>query len=609
MNNTNVKNDVLKAIDIIVSERVNSAKFDKTIQATVLSCEDPAIGKYKVKYQDSIFEAYSNNIDNIYLKNTSVYVLIPNNNINKRKIILSSSGQSLNNQKKQNVLFINNGINVLETDTTFELCSYSNDEIFILYDKDIENQKLKINKNKTLLYLQKSDYLKISAIIQTQLPLQQQFNGNYGFNFYLDFYDDNSFNIITRKYVFNVDTFNQNPYTFLKPTLQEVMYDIDEKNFIEIRKIELFINDFPIKDDQQKYINDIFISNLTLIGVNKIELQNQETIFLDIQTSQGYIFDNNNDLQDTIQCEAILRINGEKITNKNLPFYWFKQNLSITTNNEKYSPYGGQGWEGLNSLNIINTNNNINIANYIIGNPNFLIMKKDNRAYKNFYKCVTIYKNKIYSKVFEIINLDYDYNIILQPIIQENTKLTSIECIIKDLQQNITTDYLNFIFKWSVLDKNNVFITLNNDNIKDYAEDFLNDKKIYNINTKKIIDFNIYKCSVFLGDVLIGTASYQINNSTNNILQQKNRMDYGEQTNLIINATTVSDPIKINFNYTFNTIPYVTIILYGQYENNTVKNIQFSIDNITLNDFDLYIYNHDIQEKIINIKWAAFAVE
>ena len=39
----------------IVDGRVQKAGYDRTIQAQILSCEDATIGKYRCRYQDSIF--------------------------------------------------------------------------------------------------------------------------------------------------------------------------------------------------------------------------------------------------------------------------------------------------------------------------------------------------------------------------------------------------------------------------------------------------------------------------------------------------------------------------------------------------------------------------
>ena len=73
----NLEEIILQAIDIVASKKIASAGYDKTILATIISCEDEKLGKYKVKYQDSYWYAYSNNINISYSPNASVYVLIP----------------------------------------------------------------------------------------------------------------------------------------------------------------------------------------------------------------------------------------------------------------------------------------------------------------------------------------------------------------------------------------------------------------------------------------------------------------------------------------------------------------------------------------------------
>ena len=55
---------------------VKKAEYDKTIQATIVRVVDQTIGKFMVKYQDSIFYAYGSP-DIKYSNGTEVYILIP----------------------------------------------------------------------------------------------------------------------------------------------------------------------------------------------------------------------------------------------------------------------------------------------------------------------------------------------------------------------------------------------------------------------------------------------------------------------------------------------------------------------------------------------------
>ena len=77
MNNSNLEDIILKTIDIVASKKIASAKYDKTIQAKIISCVDASIGKYKVQYQDGFWYAYSNNMEITYSNGTNVYILIP----------------------------------------------------------------------------------------------------------------------------------------------------------------------------------------------------------------------------------------------------------------------------------------------------------------------------------------------------------------------------------------------------------------------------------------------------------------------------------------------------------------------------------------------------
>ena len=79
---------ICQAVDVIAQEKINSANFDRTIEARILSCEDSLTGKYRIKYQNSTFIAYSGDSATTYEEGTFVYVLIPGNDPEKDKLIL-----------------------------------------------------------------------------------------------------------------------------------------------------------------------------------------------------------------------------------------------------------------------------------------------------------------------------------------------------------------------------------------------------------------------------------------------------------------------------------------------------------------------------------------
>ena len=90
-NSPNLEETILQAVDIVASKKIASAGYDKTIQATIVSCVDATIGKYKVKYQDGFFFAYSANMDTSYSDGSTVFILVPGGDMSRDKTILGTT--------------------------------------------------------------------------------------------------------------------------------------------------------------------------------------------------------------------------------------------------------------------------------------------------------------------------------------------------------------------------------------------------------------------------------------------------------------------------------------------------------------------------------------
>ena len=70
----NIAEQICEAVDIIVSQKISKAGYDRTIQATIVTCLDSVMGKYRVKYQDSYIIAYAANPSIKYQINSLVYI-------------------------------------------------------------------------------------------------------------------------------------------------------------------------------------------------------------------------------------------------------------------------------------------------------------------------------------------------------------------------------------------------------------------------------------------------------------------------------------------------------------------------------------------------------
>jgi hypothetical protein len=80
-------------MQIISNNNISKTDYGTTIQGNIVECKDPSIGKYLVKYQDSLMEAYSTSPSVQYPKNTTVYLFATNGRLGDLKIILGSTKQ------------------------------------------------------------------------------------------------------------------------------------------------------------------------------------------------------------------------------------------------------------------------------------------------------------------------------------------------------------------------------------------------------------------------------------------------------------------------------------------------------------------------------------
>lgn len=495
----NIESNICKAIDIIVKKAVNQASYDKTIQATILSCIDATIGKYKVKYQDSIFYAYSGNSDTTYTDGSNVYILIPGNDMKKDKTILGTT-------KKLGINYIATsegeesyepiGNNCISSSTVFGLSSYSKGEQEkILYSRDFPNKNLiKVDSASAEEYIKQSANLVCSMKVRTLLPPEQQSRGNYGIIFALDFLDNATNKIITRNYVIDVDKMTGNPYKLVYSTKQYGIFDIDGINFNSIKEIKLFCYNFP--NSKENYIDDIFIEDLQFYGVAKLSEEDINGCSLSIITPQGNFFNKNANKNDYKKLQAQVRVKGKVIDNNSqkLPFYWFVEDINITSKSLGYHKYGGQGWRCLNKYNIIQDANEETgeaaIVEYVALDSEYKVYFEDVIAKETKYKCVVIYDESALEKQITIKNYNSNYQFSLVSDLGEqfyyDVGYPTLTCLMNGEQ---IKDTENYEFSWITVDSIGSFsnleeTTAENEEYNNAVEEKKNLEKEINDGTK-----------------------------------------------------------------------------------------------------------------------------
>ena len=201
MSSVKYEQQILDAIETIAKKTVDSANYDKTIKAQIIERTNAAIGEYKVRYQDSVFYAYSNNIDIKYASGTLVYILIPGNDMRQEKSII---GAVEKNEIEYADVFETEdyysmvGGNACNDDTEYNLCSYAGESSIILFDKNNDINLVNFDEQNFTNYLQNNDNFICGAYFKTNLDAQQRNKGNYGIIFELRFKNEMKMNILLK---------------------------------------------------------------------------------------------------------------------------------------------------------------------------------------------------------------------------------------------------------------------------------------------------------------------------------------------------------------------------------------------------------------------------
>lgn len=557
----NYENNIIDAIEQIVNNAVSKADYDRTVKATIVECVDQTIGKFKVKYQDSTFFAYATSSEVTYSKGSEVYILIPGNDTSRDKTILGTVkklGADYAVTPEGDEAFEVVGNNCIHSSTTFELCSYKTTKEYVLYQRGASNNKISLDTKAVTEYFTKSSALICGAIFKTNIPNKQQYRGNYGIAFELMFTDNATGKNVLRNYIVDVNQMTGNPYSIKNETRQYGVFDIDGANFQYVNKIYLFCYDFPYQENNQP--NDIFIKNIDFCGAVPMGSEELSGCAVTFITPQGIYFDNSDTDNATRTLQAQVRVKG-KLVDKNsqsLEYYWFRENVGITTLHEKFNKYAGQGWECLNKSTVIKKaeNGNAPIVEWISGDYQWTIKKSDTAAKKTKYKCIVIYnENTIISKEIEITNYSSNIDITIES--DAGTKFyydigrPTLKVLINGQEKTEMT------YAWAEVDNNNNFVglaettTLNNDynntlkayntlkteiknetklaaankqKLQEYENALKNyeiiqrveGNKIYKVDVSAITNFKTFKVSVYSNGVYQGTSSIVLTNSYEN---------------------------------------------------------------------------------------------
>lgn len=498
--NNNYENKILDAIQTLVDTAVSRAGYDKTIKAVISKCVNQNTGKYVVKYQDSSFYAYSNDLDSVYNGGTPVYVLVPGNDMSQTKTILGSVdklGTEYINLSESSSAYQEVGTSVVTPNGTIPgISSYkSGGDSLVIYDRTASSgNTVNVDTEGAEIYFQNAQYIEIGGTFTTRLNEEQKRRGNYGLVFDISFKDGEE--EVHKNYVIDINSMTGNPYSYNYGSAQTAIFQIDGANFYRLNSITLECKNFPHSATPANA--DIFVEDIVLKALTPLtrdEIANNSLTFI---TKQGIYFNEDDSADATRLIETEVKINKKIVPNTGglLRFYWFKEDGTVGITSSDYLPFGGPGWKCINAYNVIDETSDI--RDYITDVDTLTVVKSGNPAKENEYKCVVIYNDEIQvERNIIIYNQTSEYTITIESdqgnYFKYNEGNPTLTCSV-----NPTGTYT---YIWTVTDSSNRTEVLTETN------------NTYSVQLSNIANFSKFTCSVYSNGNFVGKSNIVITNS------------------------------------------------------------------------------------------------
>ena len=409
-----ISDKVLDAIELLATNSVEKAGYDKTIQAQIVSCEDATIGKYRCRYQDAIIYAYASNSDVTFNNGAYVYILVPGSDMKKEKTILGTTkklGINYISQAEGDQAYDIIGNNCITSSNKFYLDSINKDYKYTLY-KYGSSSEVKLDVTALNQYIKQSSSLIVGAIFKTTIPPERQYRGHYGITYNLRFLDNTSNKEVIRSYTVDEDNMVDNPYRLIYETRQYQIFNIDGPSFIRVESIEIFSKDFPdatgTVTGKKLTSGDIEITTLELSGAVRMSESETNGVAISFYTPQGTFFTDSSTSASYKTITAQVKIKGKLASAaQKIPFYWGTENVGISPSSEYYNKYLGRGWKCLNSKNIVQagTATMDPVIEWIPGKDTYILKFDAATARDNKLKVAIVYDGSVVTKEINIQNL------------------------------------------------------------------------------------------------------------------------------------------------------------------------------------------------------------
>lgn len=442
---------MIEAIEAIASNKVENSNATLTIKAEIVEDINPVKGIYKARYLSDVFEVYAPG-GLRYAVGSIVYILVPDGDFNKDKMIIGSAGAAY-----ESVVQV--GESKQYYDLSDNLCNAENISLWSYKEnKGVENQFLDTKLLNSYLADTSADTICFSFDLTTHLSQEQQVKqGNYGLALKFQIiqkYMENPTPIEeTLEISTNAGTVFGNPYALEFPTRQNLYYKFDGSIFEilpETVELHYYSNDFIIANPLISKLGpfDIIFENISITACKEVEEGVDQGYGLHVQSTKGRTF-SKGDAESSKTLTPILTYKGVEIESSKFTFVqWFIEDESIRSGGDGYYPGAGAGWRSLNEVD----ENGVakSMLKFTLARP---------EGYSTKYKCVVTHDETNVSSEFIILNMNSESRVslaysIVPRVFADNTPSVEAAQITATVSEVLEEEAQpKYIYAWSRYDK------------------------------------------------------------------------------------------------------------------------------------------------------------
>lgn len=464
-----LQNSLFEAMKVFSDYTVANSDATITIQAAITSIVDAGTGEYSVEYLGNTFSVYANS-NVTYSVGDVVYVLVPDGDFSKNKVILSlvnPVAETFINDADVTKIYYEISDNLI--DKNFGIIKMSSYGTTNVKNKDITNFGTTNFAKIITEYLTKYRTFSLSFMAQTTMVIDQQNSGNYGISIDIPLRANaasgqGSKESIWKTVTLDVGNIIGNPYRLTEWAPQHVYFTIDEQyeyDTTKVPRLSYFCYGFN-QDSTKINIKDIWLKDITLNVVDVFSDEDTAGYRLTLKASEGEYFSTNYKTEKILT--PTLRVNGKTTSLKNADVYWFLEDAEVKEENKYYSPYGGYGWRCLNQrTNIAMNPDGTETYDYITKDTTWVVTQNEVKASAR-YKCVVILKGIEASAIITLKNLETTKILELKPTLGSNVFVKDtgyVDLTATVYIRGVTESAKNqsmVKYSWMRYDKNGLFI-------------------------------------------------------------------------------------------------------------------------------------------------------